>query len=82
MPAKRPRPPLHSVPPPGRRLASVATVAELYDVDGRTVRRWIADGTITGYRVGKRSLRVDLAEVEAKAVRPIPTAAAGGGGRA
>ena len=56
---------------PVRRLASVAVAAEHLDVNPRTVRRRIADGTITGFRVG-RLVKVDLNEVEAKMLRPIP----------
>ena len=40
----------------------------------RTIRRRIADGTITGYRGrGGRSLRVDQAEVDEGLLQPIPT---------
>lgn len=63
--------------PAGRRLASVQAVAELYDVDAKTVRRWIASGLVHGYRVGDRLVKLDLNEVEAKAVTVIPAADAG-----
>lgn len=46
--------------------------AALSSVSVKTLRRRIADGTITGYRFGPRLLLVDLAELEA-AMRPIPT---------
>jgi excisionase family DNA binding protein len=36
------------------------------------VRRLISDGTLTGYRVGSRVLRVDMDEVDAL-FKPIPT---------
>jgi excisionase family DNA binding protein len=62
--------------PPERRLRSVQVVAEMYDVDHKTVRRWIASGLITGYRVGDRLVKIDLNEVEAKVLRPIPAAGA------
>lgn len=39
-----------------------------------TVQRRIADGTLHGYRLGKRLLRVDLNEIDA-ALREIPSAA-------
>lgn len=61
-----------------RRLASIAVAAEHLDVSTRTVRRYISDGRLTGYRLGSRLVKVDLDEVDALA-RPIPTA---GGGRA
>lgn len=59
------------------QLTSPAAAAERYDVNERTVRRWITDGLITGYRVGAKLVKVDLAEIEAKVIRRIP--AAGGG---
>lgn len=57
-----------------RRLASIAAAAEDADVSARTIRRYIAEGRLTGYRVGPRLLKIDLAELHALA-RPIPTAA-------
>ena len=41
--------------------------------EGQTVRRWIASGRITAYRVEPRLIRVDLDEVEAKIIHPVPT---------
>lgn len=58
-----------------RRLATLAQATELYPLSRDTLRRRIADGTITGYRFGPRKLMVDLDELEA-AMRPIPTARA------
>jgi excisionase family DNA binding protein len=63
--------------PAGRRLASISAVAELYGVDNKTVRRWISSGRVRGFRVGDRSVRLDLDEVEAKCVSVIPAADAG-----
>ena len=57
-----------------RRYASVATVAEMYDVDPITVRRWVASGLIHGYRIGDRLIKLDLDEVHAKVVQEIPNA--------
>jgi excisionase family DNA binding protein len=56
------------------QLVSLAAAADATDVHPRTVRRWIAAGRLTGYRVGPRLIRVDLAEVDAL-LHPIPTAA-------
>lgn len=42
-------------------------------VSQKTIRRRIADGTLTGYRMGPRLIRVDLNELDAL-LRPIPTA--------
>jgi excisionase family DNA binding protein len=65
----------NGTPRPARRYASVQATAELYQVDDKTVRRWISSGLITGYRVGSMLVRVDLDEVEAKVVEVIPAAA-------
>lgn len=64
-------------PPRRRRLASVQAAAEMYDVDPKTVRRWIASGLIHGYRVGDRLIKIDLDEIEAKVVQEVPAAGTG-----
>ena len=56
-----------------RNLATTQQTAEHLAVDERTVRRYIAAGTITGYRLGQRLVRVDLDEVD-RTLRVIPTA--------
>ena len=60
--------------PTKRRLESITIAAEYADVSTRTVRRYIASGMLTGYRVGPRLVKVDLDEVDQKIIRPIPTA--------
>lgn len=55
------------------RRAPIAEAARLVPCSTKTLRRRIADGTLTGYRFGPRLLMVDLDELEA-ALRPIPTA--------
>lgn len=55
-----------------RRLVGLATAAEYADVSVRTLRRYIAQGRLGGYRVGPRLVKVDLNEVDQLA-RPIPT---------
>ncbi|WP_203231333.1 helix-turn-helix transcriptional regulator [Nocardioides caldifontis] len=62
-----------------RRLESIEHAADYLGVSTKTIRRRIADGTITGYRTGPRLLRVDLNELEDRLLRPVPTA---GGQRA
>ena len=60
----------------GRRYASLSDAAEYIGVNEKTVRRRIADGTLIGYRLGGRLLRVDLNELD-QALRPIPAVKAG-----
>jgi excisionase family DNA binding protein len=64
---------------PALHLVSLAAGAAIADVSVRTLRRYIAQGRLTGYRVGPRLVKVDLNELE-KLARPIPAAQAGPGG--
>ena len=57
-----------------RRLVSPAIAAEYAGVHTDTIRRYIAAGRLTGYRLGKRLIRVDLNQVDDLA-QPIPTTA-------
>lgn len=57
-------------------LTPVSRAAEYLQCSEKTVRRSVAAGQLTGYRIGKRMLRVDMREVRALA-RAIPTAQAG-----
>jgi excisionase family DNA binding protein len=70
-----------SISTPGRtrRLASIADAAEYTATCTRTIRRRIADGTLTGYRTGPKLLRVDLDEIDSKLLRPIATGGAAHG---
>ena len=47
-----------------RNLTSVPDVARYYGISERTVRRRIAEGALTAYRIGPRIIRVDADEVE------------------
>jgi excisionase family DNA binding protein len=58
---------------PARRLGSIRDAAEYADVSTRTIRRYISDGRLTGYRVGPRLIKVDLDDLD-KLLRVIPTA--------
>lgn len=58
-----------------RRLASINQAAEYAVCNPKTIRRRIADGSLTGYRMGPRLVRVDLNELD-DLFRPIPTASA------
>ena len=53
-----------------RDLVPITDAAELYGVSTKTIRRRIADGSLTAYRFGPRLIRVDLAEVD-HLLRPI-----------
>lgn len=56
-----------------RRYITVAETAEYLQVSPATVRRLIADGELTGYRMGRtgRTIRVDLNEIDAQLMRPM-----------
>jgi excisionase family DNA binding protein len=57
-----------------RQLVSVAVAADHLGLSEKSLRRYIAQGLITGYRVGQRRLiRVDLNEVETRLLTPIPS---------
>lgn len=56
------------------RWGSLEDAADHMGVHVRTIRRMIADGTITGYRFGARAIRVDLNELDS-VLKPIPSAA-------
>lgn len=58
-----------------RRLATLSDAADYARVNPRTLRRRIADGSLTGYRMGPRLVRVDLNELDAL-LAPIPAGAA------
>lgn len=53
------------------RLVDLAAAAEELSVSVKTVRRRIADGTVTGYRVG-RLIRVDLDELRERLAVVMP----------
>ena len=55
-----------------RRYASFAEAAEYAGPHERTLRRYVIDGRLTGYRVGPKILRVDLDEVD-RLFRPVAT---------
>lgn len=59
-----------------RRFVSLRAASDYVDVTERTIRNYIAQGRLTGYRLGNRSIRVNLDELEAL-LTPIPTAAGG-----
>lgn len=58
-----------------RQLDPLPRAAEYLGVSTKTIRRYIASGALTGYRIGPKLLRVDRAELDAM-LSPIPTARA------
>jgi excisionase family DNA binding protein len=56
-----------------RRLVGVVAAAEYADVSPRTVRYWIAQGRLPGYRMGAKLVKVDLNDIDALA-QQIPAA--------
>lgn len=54
---------------------TIDEAAEEWGCSNRTIRRMIARGTVPGYRVGPRLLRVDRDEL-AQAMRVVPTGSA------
>ncbi|MGH3538726.1 MAG: helix-turn-helix domain-containing protein [Pseudonocardiaceae bacterium] len=56
-----------------RRFGSIADAATYANISTRTVRRYIANGQLVGYRIGPRLVKVDLDEVDSL-LRAIPTA--------
>lgn len=61
-----------------RKLVTIEKAADYLQITPRSIRRYIADGKLPGYRVGTTMIRVDLYEVDAL-VRRIPAAQAGEG---
>lgn len=55
-----------------RTLRSLAEASEYADVSVRTLRRRIADGSLVGYRLGPRLIRVDLNELD-RMLEPLAT---------
>jgi len=61
----------------GKRLRRLTLAAEYAGQSPRTLRRRIAEGTLTGYKLGSgRLVLVDLDEID-QMLRPVPTLAAG-----
>ncbi|WP_308494738.1 helix-turn-helix domain-containing protein [Mycobacterium paragordonae] len=56
-----------------RRYITVAETAEYLQASPKTVRRLITDGELTRYRMGssRRTIRVDLNEVDEQLMRPL-----------
>jgi excisionase family DNA binding protein len=58
------------------RFVPIKEAEEKYSVNWYTLRRWIREGKITGYRIGDRLIRVDLDEIDAL-MKPLPVISGG-----
>jgi excisionase family DNA binding protein len=58
------------------KYLTLSEAADRYGLSVRTLRRRIAEGRLSAYRVGPRSIRVAEADL-AQLARPIPTAGDG-----
>lgn len=56
-----------------RTYESLSAASERTNISVKTLRRFIAEGNLRAYRVGKRILRVDPKDVDS-IMRLIPTA--------
>ena len=54
-----------------RRWVAQDEAADYLGIDSTTLRRMVAKGQVTGYRIGPRLIRFDLEELDAL-MRPIP----------
>ena len=61
--ARKPLSPRPKTPPAEAELVSVPVAAARFHIHPDTVRRRIAEGQLTAYRMGPRVLRVDLREL-------------------
>ena len=57
---------------------TIAEAAQYLGITTKSVRRYIAAGQLTGYRVGSRLIRLDASQVE-DLLRPMPNARTGRG---
>ena len=55
------------------RYVTLQHAARHLSVTEQTIRRYIAEGRIQGYRIGKRALRVDSRDLDAL-LAPVPAA--------
>lgn len=56
-----------------RKSITLDEAAALYGVSRRSLRRYIAAGLISGYRIGPKLIRLDPDELEQKLFEPVTT---------
>lgn len=59
------------------RYVTLQEGAEYLSITEQSLRRYIAEGRIQGYRLGKRALRVDRTDLDSLLI-PVPSATRGG----
>ena len=59
---------------PPRRLISLNEAANLTGLSERTLRRYVSEGRLPGYRVGPRALRVRATDLDRLVSHRLPTA--------
>lgn len=59
-------------PPGHRRWATPAQTADYLGLSARTLRAYVANGQVRAHRLGSRTIRFDLSEVD-EALQPIRT---------
>lgn len=59
------------------RYVTLQEGAEYLSITEQSLRRYIAEGRIQGYRLGKRALRVDRTDLDSLLI-PVPSAMRGG----
>ncbi|QGF22435.1 helix-turn-helix domain-containing protein [Raineyella fluvialis] len=56
-----------------KKLVTMQVAADAYGLSVRTIRSYVAQGLITGYRMpGGRAIRVEMNEID-RAITTIPT---------
>jgi len=71
-----PRKPLPDHPGPLPHRAKIPAAAAAYGISPKTLRRMVTDGKLSGYRLGKQIVLVDLDELEAL-LKPVRAVAGG-----
>ena len=54
------------------KFVPIRSVCETYDISERAIRRYIAEGKLTAYRIGPKMIRLDAEQVERELVKPCP----------
>lgn len=64
----------HPTPDVSNDLVTVAEAARALRITERTVRGWIADGTVPAYRIGDKAIRIKRPDLDAL-LQPVVSAA-------